>query len=76
MADAPARCQALPDVGNLAIEVADHSTAIRGELAEGLDAWSAIVTQLVTEAQRQGEISPAGDPAQLGRFIVMPGRER
>jgi TetR/AcrR family transcriptional regulator, transcriptional repressor for nem operon len=56
--------------GNLANEVADHSTAIRGKLAEGLDAWSAVVTKLVAEAQRQGEISSAGDPAQLGRFIV------
>lgn len=56
--------------GNLANEVADHSNVIRGELAEGLDAWSAIVTELVAEAQRTGEISADGDPAQLGRFIV------
>jgi len=56
--------------GNLANEVADHSDAIRGELAEGLDAWSAIVTELVAEAQRAGEISPGSDAAQLGRFIV------
>ena len=51
-------------------EVADHSETIRGELAEGLDAWSAIVTELVAEAQRTGEISVTGDAAQLGRFIV------
>ena len=56
--------------GNLANEVADHSAVIRGELAEGLDAWSAIVTELVAQAQRNGEIRAAGDPAQLGRFIV------
>ena len=56
--------------GNLANEVADHSAAIRGELAEGLDAWSAIVTELVAQAQRAGEISHPGDPAQVGRFIV------
>ncbi len=56
--------------GNLANEVADHSDAIRGELAEGLDAWSAIVTELVAAAQRNREISAVGDPAQLGRFIV------
>jgi TetR/AcrR family transcriptional regulator, transcriptional repressor for nem operon len=56
--------------GNLANEVADHSDTIRGELAEGLDAWSAIVTELVAEAQRDGEISSADDAAQLGRFIV------
>ncbi len=56
--------------GNLANEVADHSEAIRGEVAEGLDAWSAMVTELVAEAQRNGEISAAGDAAQLGRFIV------
>lgn len=56
--------------GNLANEVADHSATIRGELAEGLDAWSAIVTELVAQAQSNGEISRAGDPSQLGRFIV------
>jgi TetR/AcrR family transcriptional repressor of nem operon len=56
--------------GNLANEVADHSAAIRGEISEGLDAWSATVTGLVADAQRKGEISWAGDPAQLGRFIV------
>jgi TetR/AcrR family transcriptional regulator, transcriptional repressor for nem operon len=56
--------------GNLANEVADHSDAIRGELAEGLDAWSAIVTELVAEAQRNGEIRPGSDAVQLGRFIV------
>ena len=56
--------------GNLANEVADHSATIRGELAEGLDAWSAIVTELVARAQSTGEVSPVGDPAQLGRFIV------
>ncbi len=56
--------------GNLANEIADHSAAIRAELAEGLDAWSAIVTELVTQAQMTGELSPAGDPAQIGRFIV------
>jgi TetR/AcrR family transcriptional regulator, transcriptional repressor for nem operon len=56
--------------GNLANEVADHSDTIRGELSEGLDAWSAIVTELVAEAQRDGEISSADDAAQLGRFIV------
>lgn len=56
--------------GNLANEVADHSEAIRRELAEGLEAWSAIVTELVAEAQRNGETSATSDPAQLGRFIV------
>jgi len=56
--------------GNLANEVADHSDSIRGELAEGLDAWSAIVTELVAEAQRAGEIGDGGDAPQLGRFIV------
>jgi TetR/AcrR family transcriptional repressor of nem operon len=56
--------------GNLANEVADHSAAIREEIAKGLDAWSATVTGLVADAQRNGEISYAGDPAQLARFIV------
>jgi TetR/AcrR family transcriptional repressor of nem operon len=57
-------------VARLRAGFADHSAAIRGELAEGLDAWSAIVTELVAGAQRDGEISAARDPAALGRFIV------
>ncbi len=56
--------------GNLANEVADHSDAIRAELSAGLDAWSATVTELIAAAQRDGETSAAGDPAQLARFVV------
>jgi TetR/AcrR family transcriptional regulator, transcriptional repressor for nem operon len=56
--------------GNLANEIADNSDAVRGEIARGLDRWSEIITDLVAEAQRNGETSAAGDPGQLGRFIV------
>jgi TetR/AcrR family transcriptional repressor of nem operon len=56
--------------GNLANEVADSSAAIRSEVAEGLDAWSAVVTELIAEAQRNGEISSGGDASRLGRFVV------
>lgn len=56
--------------GNLANELADHSDAVRGELAEGLAGWSGMVAVLVAEAQRSGETAAAGDPQLLGRFIV------
>jgi TetR/AcrR family transcriptional repressor of nem operon len=56
--------------GNLANELADHSEAVRGELADGLAAWSGMVAALVAEAQRNGETAAAGDPQVLGRFIV------
>ena len=56
--------------GNLANELADHSEAVRRELADGLAAWSGMVAALVAEAQRHGETAAAGDPEVLGRFIV------
>jgi TetR/AcrR family transcriptional repressor of nem operon len=56
--------------GNLANELADHSQAVRGELADGLAAWSGMVAALVAEAQRNGDTAAAGDPQVLGRFIV------
>jgi TetR/AcrR family transcriptional repressor of nem operon len=56
--------------GNLANELADHSEAVRGELSDGLAAWSDMVAALVAEAQRNEETMAAGDPQVLGRFIV------
>jgi TetR/AcrR family transcriptional regulator, transcriptional repressor for nem operon len=56
--------------GNLANELADHSDAVRGELAEGLAGWSGMVAVMVAEAQQNGETAAAGDPQVLGRFIV------
>jgi TetR/AcrR family transcriptional regulator, transcriptional repressor for nem operon len=56
--------------GNLANELADHSEAVRWELAAGLAGWSGMVAALVAEAQRNGETTATGDPQVLGRFIV------
>lgn len=56
--------------GNLANELADHSDAVRVELADGLARWSDMVAALVAEAQRNGETAAAGDSEVLGRFIV------
>jgi len=56
--------------GNMANELADHSDAVRGELAVSMDAWSATVAALVAEAQRNKETAATGDAHLLGRFIV------
>lgn len=56
--------------GNLANELADHSEDVRGQLADGLAAWSGMVADLVAEAQRNGETRADGDAQLLGRFIV------
>jgi len=56
--------------GNMANELADHSDAVRGQLAVSLEAWSASVAELVAEAQRNKETAAAGDAYLLGRFIV------
>ena len=60
--------------GNLANEVADHSAAIRGELAEGLDAWSAIVTSLSPRHNGRGSATQA--IALVGRLSSTPGKGR
>src|ERR1039457_1300320 len=56
--------------GNMGTEMADHSPAIRAEVAASLDAWSARVADLLRAAQAAGEIRAALDPDRLGRFLV------
>jgi TetR/AcrR family transcriptional regulator, transcriptional repressor for nem operon len=57
-------------VGNMGTELADHSPAIRDEVAESLDAWSVRTADLVRAAQAAGEIDARLDADVLGRFIV------
>jgi TetR/AcrR family transcriptional regulator, transcriptional repressor for nem operon len=57
-------------VGNMGTELADHSPAIRDEVAGSLDAWSVRTADLVRAAQAAGEIAASLDADQLGRFIV------
>jgi TetR/AcrR family transcriptional regulator, transcriptional repressor for nem operon len=57
-------------VGNMGTELADHSQAIRGEVAASLDAWSARTVDLLRAAQAAGQISVGLDADRLGRFLV------
>lgn len=57
-------------VGNMGAELADHSQAIREEVAASLDAWSASSADLLRAAQAAGEIPASLNPDQLGRFLV------
>jgi TetR/AcrR family transcriptional repressor of nem operon len=57
-------------VGNMGTELADHSPAIRDEVAGSLDAWSVRTADLVRAAQAAGEIAASLDADRLGRFIV------
>ena len=57
-------------LGNLTAEVADHSTLIRGRLAEHLGGWSSFFEDCIAEAQKQGTISNRLPAALLGRFLL------
>jgi TetR/AcrR family transcriptional repressor of nem operon len=57
-------------VGNMGTELADHSPAIRDEVAASLDAWSARTADLVRAAQAAGEVATSLDADVLARFIV------
>jgi TetR/AcrR family transcriptional repressor of nem operon len=57
-------------VGNMGTELADHSQAIRQEVASSLDAWSERTADLLRAAQAAGEIPAGLDADQFGRFLV------
>lgn len=56
--------------GNLTADVADHSEPIRGHVAEGFDAWAALITAAITQAQRDGTVRDGLDPATTARFVL------
>ncbi len=57
-------------LGNLTAEVADHSTLIRGHLAEHLGGWSKFFEDCIAEAQKHGKIHNRLPAALLGRFVL------
>ena len=57
-------------LGNFASETADTSPAMRDAMAGAFDRWSATVTQVLRQAQAQGDIDPRQDPDRLARFLI------
>ncbi|MGW0792712.1 TetR family transcriptional regulator C-terminal domain-containing protein [Streptomyces sp. NPDC002911] len=70
-------------IGNLALEIADHSPEARTELGRILDRWTALVATAVGEAQRAGAVPGGTDAESLAAVVieawegaVMQGRVR
>jgi TetR/AcrR family transcriptional regulator, transcriptional repressor for nem operon len=57
-------------LGNLAAEVADQSTLIRGRLVQHLEGWSRFFEDCIGKAQKQRAIRNRLPAALLGRFVL------
>ncbi|AWW35984.1 MULTISPECIES: TetR/AcrR family transcriptional regulator [Streptomyces] len=57
-------------VGDLAVEVADHSDALRAATRGGLEAWTEALAVAVADAQRAGEVSKTLEASTLARFVL------
>lgn len=57
-------------IGNMGSEQADHSEAIRAEVAAGLTGWSESIAALVRAAQAEGTIRAALDADRAARFVL------
>lgn len=57
-------------MGNMSLEVADHSEAIRDTLAVNFTAWSKLFESCIAEAQASGAITNPLPAAKLAQFIL------
>lgn len=57
-------------MGNLSLEVADHSTAIRERIAVNFKTWTGLLEECIADAQRTGEISNRLPASTLAQFLL------
>jgi TetR/AcrR family transcriptional repressor of nem operon len=57
-------------LGNFATELAPHSTQIAKAVTDALETWSAVVAQVLAQAQESGELSKEADVDALARYLV------
>ncbi|MGW1888543.1 TetR family transcriptional regulator C-terminal domain-containing protein [Streptomyces sp. NPDC001970] len=57
-------------VGDLAVEVADHSEAVRESVRASLEAWADALAFAIADAQEAGEVSKALEASTLARFVL------
>ncbi|MBY2924368.1 TetR family transcriptional regulator [Rhizobium leguminosarum] len=57
-------------MGNLSLEVADHSASIRETLAAHFQTWSALFEACIAEAQETGAIAGPQSPSVLAQFLL------
>ena len=57
-------------LGNLSLEIADHSMLIRGRLAEHFRTWSGFFADCIAEAQRTGAVRNQLPASVLAEFVL------
>ncbi|MEC9433152.1 MAG: TetR family transcriptional regulator C-terminal domain-containing protein [Pseudomonadota bacterium] len=57
-------------MGNLSLEIADHSPAIRERLAAHFRTWAGLFETCIAEAQASGAIATTTPPAVLAAFLL------
>jgi TetR/AcrR family transcriptional repressor of nem operon len=57
-------------VGNLTLEMADHSEAIQSLLHQSFSAWQAAIADILQEAIDSGELARSSKPQELGSFLL------
>ncbi|ETK30562.1 TetR/AcrR family transcriptional regulator [Microbispora sp. ATCC PTA-5024] len=57
-------------LGNFSAEIADHSETLRTAVREGFAQWSALITGVLDEARRAGDLRPGLDPEATAVFVL------
>ncbi|MDW3689206.1 TetR family transcriptional regulator C-terminal domain-containing protein [Cupriavidus sp. CV2] len=57
-------------LGNLSLEVADHSALIRERLEVHFKTWSGLIEDCIAEAQQRGDISNRMRASMLAQFLL------
>jgi TetR/AcrR family transcriptional repressor of nem operon len=57
-------------VGNLTLEMADHSEAIQSLLHQSFSAWQAAIADILQEAIDRGELARSNKPQELASFLL------
>ncbi|MBV7696379.1 TetR/AcrR family transcriptional regulator [Streptomyces sp. TRM70350] len=57
-------------VGDLAVEVADHSDAVRATVRDSFEAWTDALAFAIAEAQQAGDVAKTLDASTLARFVL------
>ena len=57
-------------IGNLSLEMADHSDSIQSSLRQSFASWQAAVAGVLQEAIDRGELAKSNKPQELASFLL------
>ena len=57
-------------LGNLSLEMADHSDSIQSSLRLSFSNWQAAIADVLREAMERGDLSKTNDPKELASFLL------